>query len=229
MKNITFDLSNLHLHGTAFYDFLRLRKRHFVDSLGWDIPHNALVEMDQYDNPTAHYSLVLQDGEVIGGARCMPTSAEWGQYSYMLRDAAEGKLGDIPTDVLDRPMVDGTIWECTRLVIDDSVTCAEDRTRCLDLIVDGLAKVARDNGAERMISLSPLALARVLRKLGWDATRIGKPHHNTGDGRRYAMLTMPVRKTLPHATEPAPIVKPAQAPGESVLVAPQAMPSSEVA
>jgi N-acyl-L-homoserine lactone synthetase len=57
MENITFSLATLHRHGSAFYDFLALRKRFFVDTLGWDIPHDDTVEMDQYDNPLAHYSL----------------------------------------------------------------------------------------------------------------------------------------------------------------------------
>jgi acyl homoserine lactone synthase len=69
MENITFNLSQLHIHGTAFYDFLGLRKRFCVDKLGWDIPHDDDVEMDQCDNPKAYYSLVLRDGVVIGGAR----------------------------------------------------------------------------------------------------------------------------------------------------------------
>ena len=34
MENITFDLSDLHRYGTAFYDYLRLRKHFFVDTLG---------------------------------------------------------------------------------------------------------------------------------------------------------------------------------------------------
>ena len=92
MENITFDLSCLHRYGPAFYDYLRLRKHFFVDMLGWDIPHNDSVEMDQYDNPLAFYSLVLRDGQVIGGARTMPTTSSWGQYTYMLRDAVAGKL-----------------------------------------------------------------------------------------------------------------------------------------
>ena len=78
MENITFDLSCLHRYGPAFYDYLRLRKHFFVDMLGWDIPHNDSVEMDQYDNPLAFYSLVLRDGQVIGGARTMPTTSSWG-------------------------------------------------------------------------------------------------------------------------------------------------------
>ena len=89
MHNITFDLSNLHRYGSAFYEYLQLRKQYFVDTLHWDIPHNDAVEMDQYDNPTAFYSLVIDQGKVVGGARAMPTTAQWGSHSYMLRDAAE--------------------------------------------------------------------------------------------------------------------------------------------
>jgi len=73
MRNITFNLSSLHLHGPAFYDFLALRKRHFVDVLGWDIPHNELVEMDQYDNPTAHYSVVLATSPRMCATSTWPT------------------------------------------------------------------------------------------------------------------------------------------------------------
>ena len=78
MENITFNLSSLHHFGGAFYEFLELRKMFFVDQLGWDIPHDDRVEMDQYDNPLAHYSLVLRDGHVIGGARAMSTKSAWG-------------------------------------------------------------------------------------------------------------------------------------------------------
>ena len=104
MNNITFDLLGQHRHGTAFHEYLRLRKSFFVDALGWDIPHNHDVEMDQYDNPCAHYSLVLHRGKVVGGARAMATSATWGQHSYMLRDARHGKLDQIPVEVMPRTL-----------------------------------------------------------------------------------------------------------------------------
>jgi len=54
MENITFDMSTMHMFGSAYFDYLALRKRFFVDTLGWHIPHNDKVAMDQYDNPTAH-------------------------------------------------------------------------------------------------------------------------------------------------------------------------------
>jgi N-acyl-L-homoserine lactone synthetase len=82
------------------FRILALRKRFFVDQLGWDIPHDDQVEMDQYDNPKAYYSLVLRDGKVIGGMRAMATTAQWGAHTYMLRDAVDGKLIGIPADII---------------------------------------------------------------------------------------------------------------------------------
>lgn len=194
MKNITFTLAQLHLHGTAFYDFLKLRKHFFVDQLGWDIPHDADVEMDQYDNPMAHYSLVLRDGQVVGGARAMSTTASWGTHSYMLRDAVQGKLIDIPPSILKQGIESDQVWECTRLVISDDVAGQKDRSECLSLIVDGLTRIAAHHGASQLMSLSPLALRRALRQLGFAAERIGEPYLNEGDGRRYAVLSMPTRR-----------------------------------
>ncbi len=191
MKNITFDLSHLHLHGSAFFDYLGLRKRFFVDTLGWDIPHNDDVEMDQYDNPLAHYSLVLRDRQVIGGARTMPTTSSWGEYTYMLRDAAAGKLPDIPNQALGAEISSPKVWECTRLVISDDVTGRADRSKCLSLIVDGLVTVAARQRGQKLISLSPVTLMRALRQLGYSASRIGEPYSNPADGRKYAVLSMP--------------------------------------
>ena len=169
MENITFDMSTMHMFGSAYFDYFALRKRFFVYTLGWDIPHNDKVEMDQYDNPTAHYSLVLRDGQVVGGARTMATTATWGQHTYMLRDAYAGKLVDIPAAVMPADVANAQMWECTRLVISDDVDTQIDRSECLSLIVSGLIDVAAANGATRLMSLSPISLMRALRQLGFDA------------------------------------------------------------
>lgn len=191
MENITFNLAQLHQYGTAFYEFLSLRKRFFVDQLGWSIPHDDDVEMDQYDNPKAYYSLVLRDGKVIGGTRAMATTAQWGSHTYMLRDAVAGKLIGIPADILPKADATTNVWEVTRTVISDDVTTQADRSLCLSLMLDGAVDVARGKGATELMSLSPVAMARTLRKLGYDAQRIGEPYRNKEDGRRYACVSMP--------------------------------------
>ncbi len=191
MQNVRFDFSNFHRHGSAFYDFLALRKKVFVDDLKWDIPHNDDVEMDQYDTPVAHYSLVLKDGKVVGGARAMATTAIWGQHTYMLRDAYSGKLPHIPAHVMSVEIAAPNVWECTRLVISDELTTQAERAECLSLIVDGLVDIGRAKGAEELICLSSLALMRALRQLGYGAERLGETYRNGEDGRLYAVLTMP--------------------------------------
>lgn len=195
MQNIAFDLSHLHLYGSAFFEYLRLRKHHFVDVLKWDIPHNDDVEMDQYDNPTAFYSLVLKDGKVVGGARTQSTTARWGQHSYMLKDAVDGKLDSIPPHLLGRQVVSPEVWECTRLVIADDLPAAE-RGQCLKLIVDGLVKVANAHGATEMLTLSRISLVRALRQLGYEARQIGETYRDFGDGHSYAVLAMPAVPVL---------------------------------
>ncbi len=194
MENVTLNMSDSHLYGTAFYDYLRLRKRFFVDALGWDIPHDDEVEMDQYDTPQAHYSIVLKEGRVVGGARTMPTSSSWGNYTYMLRDAVEGKIGSIPADLIAGITASPLVWECTRIVISDALRGGADRARCLELIVEGFVRTARRHGARQLIGLTRPGLAHALRQLGYDVSQISRTYRSAGDGRCYAVLSMPPEK-----------------------------------
>jgi N-acyl-L-homoserine lactone synthetase len=191
MENIRFDFSDFHRHGRAFYEYLELRKRVFVDELKWDVPHNHAVEMDQYDTPVAHYSLVLRDGKVVGGARAMATTATWGQHTYMLRDAYSGKLPHIPPHVMSVDIATPKVWECTRLVISSGLDTQADRAECMALIVDGLVDLVRAHGAEELICLSSLHLMRALRQIGYEVSRLGETYRNDEDGRQYGVLRMP--------------------------------------
>ena len=194
MKNITFELYNVHQHGSSFYDYLALRKQFFVDTLKWQIPHNADVEMDQYDNPMARYSLVLDDdGRVLAGSRAMSTAATWGDHTCMLKDAMTGKLSSIPSNLLDEVIDSPKVWECTRLVISPEVKSMRARTQCLDLIVEGLIDMANAEAADTLISLSNLWLLRALERLGYGAELMGDPYTNDDDGHKYAVMAIAAR------------------------------------
>lgn len=201
MEKITFNLTQLHKHGTAFFEYLALRKQFFVDQLGWDIPHDDDLEMDQYDNPQAYYSLVLLDGKVIGGGRAMATTARWGSHTYMLRDAVEGKIIGIPDTIVDQVLITATVWECTRVVVSADIKDPAVSGECLSLIVAGLAEQARQHGATEMMALSRPSLVRALRKIGYAPKMIGESYVNSDDGRRYVAMTMSVSD---HAVMPAP-------------------------
>ncbi len=195
MRNVTFNLANVHQHGSAFFDYLALRKQFFVDTLHWQIPHNADVEMDQYDNPTAHYSLVLDDdGRVIAGARAMSTTARWGDYTYMLKDAMTGKLATIPADLLDDVIDNPKVWETTRLVISPEVKSMRMRMHCLDLIAKGMITMANEGGADTLIALSNLWLLRTLKRLGYGAELLGAPYENEEDGHTYAVMAIAAKQ-----------------------------------
>lgn len=189
MHYTTFDFLSQYLQGNAFCQYLRIRKRFFVDMLGWNIPHDEEVEMDQYDNPCAHYALVLRGATVVGGARVMPTTASWGRHTYMLRDALRGEI-PIPPRVVVEEITSDEVWECTRLVVSDELSCQADRAECLSLILSAAVQVVREHGGSELISLSPVPLARTLRQLGFPARRVGKSYCEA-DGRNYAMLRMP--------------------------------------
>lgn len=196
LKSIVFDMSTMHLHGAAFYDFLRLRKRFFIDSLGWTIPTDGIVEMDQYDTPLAQYSLVEDGGKIIGGARCQPVDSTWGPYSCMIKDAARGLLEDIPSDLFKPNMSTPTNWEGTRLVVSDDVTSVADRTRCLALIIDGLMRIIEARGGTSLITLSPTALYRTTKIVGLKATQVSRPYVSD-DGREYALFASRVERAIP--------------------------------
>ena len=209
MEKITFNLTELHKYGTAFFEFLALRKKFFVDQLGWEIPHDDDVEMDQYDNPKAYYSLVLRDGKVIGGMRAMATTAQWGSHTYMLRDAVDGKLIGIPADIIPHAEVTTSVWEATRVVISDEVTTQAERSECLALVLDGVVEQAKEHGATEIIALCPPVFARTLRQLGYPAKIIGQPYVNVHDERRYVAMSMPavLRKQAKVTQDPSPMRK----------------------
>jgi acyl homoserine lactone synthase len=185
---MTFDMSDMHLHGSAFYDFLKLRKRFFVDGLGWDIPTDGIVEMDQYDTPRAHYSLVEQDGRIIAGARCQPTDAAWGKHNCMMKDAALGLLEGIPADLFDPAMCSPERWEGTRLVVADDIASTRERLQCLALVIDGLMRIIGSRGGSSLITLSPPPLQRTVKMVGADAHRISRAYVCDSDGREYAVF-----------------------------------------
>ena len=188
MENITFNLTELHKYGSAFFEFLALRKQFFVDQLGWDIPHDDNVEMDQYDNPKAYYSLAIQNGKVVGGMRAMATTAQWGSHTYMLRDAVDGKLIGIPTNILPEAEVTPTIWEATRIVISDEIDTHAERSKCLGLLLNGVVTQAKSQGATEIMALCPPVFARTMRQLGFPVHVIGDPYVNMHDNRKYVAM-----------------------------------------
>ena len=191
ISGATFGFRDFDTRGGAFAQFLELRKRFFVDTLAWNIPHDAVLEMDQYDNPTAFYSVALAGGRVVGGARIMRFDAKWGAARCMLSDAAAGSLPDIPRSALPMERCYDAAAECTRLVVCDRLTDGAAREKALATVVAGLVDLAHQLETTELVTLTVPAFTRSLRKLGYDAEQIGERWRSTQDGRNYAVLRMP--------------------------------------
>ncbi len=191
MMTHMFSLDALGDDGQVFSDFLRLRHHYFVQDLSWNVPSNGRAEMDQYDNLTARYVVVTDQGKVVAGARTLPTSAQWGGWGYMIGDAAAGRLPGIPQQAMPVPVNDPGLWECTRLVVSDALSGAA-RNLALARVVRGLCQVAAREGAHSLMSLSPILFQRVLARMGYAPEPMGEMFTGAEDGRRYRVFKMPI-------------------------------------
>ncbi len=170
MRCISFDWSSMHEHGNLWWRLLQHRHDVFVKELP-TCEKTDSVEFDQYDTPHAVYFVVLDDEDQIAAtARLAPCDTEHkvgqSKVSYMIRDAALGLLNGIPSNILlgDAPTA-SDVWEVTRL--------SSRSGKAVRVLAVAFNTYLAEHGVERMISLSPLALMRRMRALGFESSAIG--------------------------------------------------------
>lgn len=173
IRATTMSFRTMHEHGELLVNYLEARKSIFIDQLHWHVPEQDGLEFDQYDTPFCRWVVLHEYGEILGGVRLLPTTAKCGVYSYMLRDAQNGILVDIPTDVLffDAP-VEPRIWEASRFFITGSVP-ANRRIQLQSLLFQAMNRTAMQNGASQILGIVPEVWARWARRLDVGATPIG--------------------------------------------------------
>lgn len=140
------------------------RKRIFVDRLKWDVPHDGVQEIDQYDTDLADY-LILQDmetGEHCGSVRLLPTTG-----SHMLADffpfLCEGKLPRGPN-----------IREISRLIISPGVPRRQ-RVAIRNMLIRGLIEYGQLNGIEAYTCVCDIGFLTQLLSGGWKTDPLGLP------------------------------------------------------
>jgi N-acyl-L-homoserine lactone synthetase len=163
----------MHIHGELFTDILRARRETFIVQRNWDLPETDGMEFDQYDTPQSRWIAVHHLGEVLAGIRLTPTTARCGIYSYMIRDAQNGLLESIPSDLLYAPApVDPHIWEASRVFVAPHVP-AQLRVKVQANLMGQMVKTAREEGASQLIALCPRAWMRWMRRLGYQTEHVG--------------------------------------------------------
>lgn len=164
---------DMHKHGPLLARYLETRKAIFIDRLKWQVAQVDGMEFDQYDTPACRWVVLHRGQDVLGGVRLLPTDAECGIYSYMLRDAQRGILKSLPRDVLyaEAPVAPN-IWEASRFFVSDKVDAARRLAVQRELFAKMVATAA-EGGATHILGIVPAIWARWSRRLGVGATPAG--------------------------------------------------------
>jgi N-acyl-L-homoserine lactone synthetase len=154
---------------TLFVSMHRDRKRVFVDTLKWDIPHDGVHEVDQYDTEDADY-LILRDcksGGHLGSVRLLPTTGP-----HMLADVfpflCEGSIPRGPH-----------VREITRLVISPDVPVRE-RLMVRNMLGRAMIEFGLQNGVTRYTAVCDFSFLSQLLASGWQIKPLGLPQYVEG-------------------------------------------------
>lgn len=177
-------------------EFHRMRKRVFVEDMGWQVPVDDEFEIEQYDCADTVY-LIAHDtkfGGVLGGARLLRTThvSIDKTTSYMIRDAYLGRLPGIPSTICSKePPCDKDVWELTRIISFGQTSLGP---KILQAANDFLA----NEDARACLFLGSPAFMRMARSMGFRARVLG-PIHSNKDGRFLAFscdVLTPLQNTI---------------------------------
>lgn len=158
------------LHADVLSGLARYRYQVFIEQLGWPMPCPDGLELDEFDTPSTTYLLARNDqGQTVGVARLLPTT-----QPYLLSKVFAQLMGDAPMPCSDK------VWELSRFA---AVDLAAEQGHALGAFSSPVAvellrqalRSAQERGAERVITVSPIGVERLLRRAGFKAHRAAPP------------------------------------------------------
>jgi N-acyl-L-homoserine lactone synthetase len=174
MQTTTLSFENIHSHGELFANLLRARRQSFIVQNKWNLPEAMGMEYDQYDTPASRWIAVHEFGRIMAGIRLTPTTARCGVYTYMIKDAQDGLLDSIPSDLLyEQAPVEDHIWESSRVFVAHDVPMKIRRRVHAHLITE-MSKSARHLGATQVLGLIPANWPRWASRCGLDTRAAGR-------------------------------------------------------
>lgn len=155
---------NIHACGTLVRSMHADRKRVFVDTLKWNIPHDDVIECDQFDDGDAEY-LVVQDqqtGDHIASLRMLRTDRPH-LLSEMFARLCEGEVPRGPD-----------VREITRLCLSPRRRAGE-RVQARNLLARAIVEYALMMGISRYTAVCEMAFLSQLLSAGWRCDPLGMP------------------------------------------------------
>ena len=145
-----------------------LRAKVFKGRLGWDVPLVSGMEIDAYDALEPWY-MMMRDGGADAGAgtlrgcwRLLPTEGP-----YMLKDSFAALLHG------QTAPSDPRIWELSRFAIETKCNrCFGFSATTMESIAEIIGHAAR-NGIEQYLTVTTVAMERLLRRAGVVTRRFG--------------------------------------------------------
>ena len=140
------------------------RKRVFVDLLKWDVPHDGVLEQDEFDDADAVYLIVTarETGQHLGSAR-------------LLRTERPHILGDLfPQLCAGAPPRGPDIREITRFCLAPGIGRAA-RLDTRNKLVRGLVEYALMTGVRSYTGVAQIAWLSQILAAGWDVRPLGLP------------------------------------------------------
>jgi acyl homoserine lactone synthase len=149
------------------HDMYHLRFSTFKQRLNWNVLTENDEERDAFDRPEAVYILAkTESGEVEGCWRLLPTTSP-----YMLRDT-------FPELLYGQPAPNSSsIWELSRFAVRTRGSSGEAfsfRPLTLQLMAKAV-EFAKLNGIECYVTVTSVAVERLLKRQGLNVHRIGPP------------------------------------------------------
>ena len=144
----------------------RDRKRVFVDRLGWRVPVEGDLEIDQFDGEAAVYLIAAgEDGVHAGSVRLLPTTGPH-------------LLADVFPHLCERGVPRGPdIWEITRLFT--APDHPDPRSVRRELVL-GMVEFAVLNDIRRFTCLTHVPYLSSVLAVGWDCEPLGLPQDDGG-------------------------------------------------
>ncbi|MDM0110901.1 acyl-homoserine-lactone synthase [Variovorax sp. J22R133] len=148
----------------------RYRYKVFVETLGWDLVTEHGLERDQFDHQDTMYLAARDASEnVVGVARLLPTTTP-----YLLGEVFPQLMGGVA------PPCDARVWELSRFAAVDFTSpvgnaLGQFSSPVAVALLTSALELARAHGVERIITVSPLGIERLLRREGFEARRAGPP------------------------------------------------------
>lgn len=145
----------------------RLRGRVFKERLDWDVSVSVGLEIDQYDTFKPTYLLALEQREVLGCVRLLPTTGR-----NMLADTFPMLLDGRAAPKAAR------IWESSRFCIDTknvAATAGNGLREATFLLFAAMIEWGQERDLQAIATVTDLRMERILRRAGWHLDRLGTP------------------------------------------------------